>query len=101
MKKSPQQWAKTIEQQQNGSLTIKEFCQQVSISPSGFYKHKKLMVNNSRFALVKSVPTIQKPILEPINDSNIRISLTTDAGHLSFPASTSADFLVQLVLGLS
>jgi hypothetical protein len=59
------------------------------------------MVNNSRFALVKSVPTIQMPILEPINDSNSRISLTTDAGNLSLPALTSANFLVQLVLGLS
>jgi hypothetical protein len=27
------------------------------------------MVNNNRFALVKSVPTIQKPILERINVS--------------------------------
>jgi hypothetical protein len=101
MKKSPQQWADTIEQQQNGSLTIKEFCQQESISPSGFYKQKKLMVNNSRFVLVKSLPTIQKPILEPINDSSSRISLTTDAGQLSLPASTFVNFLVQLVLGLS
>ncbi|MGK0247781.1 MAG: hypothetical protein ACI910_000508 [Oleispira sp.] len=31
------------------------------------------------------MPTIQKPILEPINDRNSRISLTTDAGHLSLP----------------
>jgi hypothetical protein len=59
------------------------------------------MVNNSRFALVKSVTTIQKSILEPINDNNFKISLITDAGHLSLPASTSAKFLVQLVLDLS
>jgi hypothetical protein len=96
MKKSPQQWAETIEQQQNDSLTIKEFCQQEGISPSGFYKHKKLMVNNSRFALVKSVLTIQKPILEPINDSNSRISLTTDAGHLSLPASVIPPLLTSI-----
>jgi hypothetical protein len=101
MKRLPQQWVEIIEQQQNGSLKIKEFCQQKSISPSGFYKHKKLMVNNICLALVKSVPTIQKPILEPINDSNSRISLTTDAGHLSLPASTFVNFLVQLVLSLS
>jgi hypothetical protein len=50
MKKSPQQWVETIEQQQNGSLTIKKFCQQENISTSGFYKHKKLMVNRKRLA---------------------------------------------------
>lgn len=45
------------------------------------------MVNNSSFALVKNVPTIQKPIFELINGSNSRISLVTDAGRLSLPAS--------------
>jgi endonuclease III-like uncharacterized protein len=58
MKESLQQWVKTIEQQQNGSLMIKESSQQESIYPSGFYRHKKLMVNNTGFTLVKSVTTI-------------------------------------------
>lgn len=101
MKNTPQQWADIFEQQKNSSLTVLEFCQQEKISPSNFYKHKKLTASKGRFAQAKSVPVIQEPILEPINDSNSRISLTTDAGHLSLPASTSADFLVQLVQGLS
>ena len=101
MKKTPQQWADIFEQQKNGSLSIQEFCQQENISTSSFYKHKQLIAKSSCFALVKSVPAIQKPILKPINDSNHRISLTTDAGHLSLPSSTSADFLIQLVRGLS
>lgn len=101
MKKTPQQWDDIFEQQKNGPLSVQEFCQQEKISPSNFYKQKKLATSKNRFALVKSVPAIQKPISESINDSNSRISLTTDAGRLSLPASTSADFLVQLVRGLS
>lgn len=101
MKKTPQQWSEIFEQQKNGSLSVQEFCQQEKISLSNFYKHKKLATSNSRFALVKKVPAIQKPALELVNDSNSRISLTTDAGLLSLPASTSAEFLVQLVRGLS
>lgn len=101
MKKTPQQWDDIFEQQKNGSLSVQKFCQQEKISPSNFYKHKKLATSKNRFALVKSSPVIQKPTPKPIDDSNSRISLTTDAGHLSLPASTSADFLVQLVRGLS
>jgi len=101
MKKTPQQWDDIFEQQKNGSLSVQEFCQQEKISSSNFYKHKKLAATKGRFALVNRAPAIQEPTQEAINDSNSRISLTTDAGHLSLPASTSADFLVQLVRGLS
>ena len=70
MKKSPQQWVETLEQQKNSTLTIKEFCQLKNISTSGFYKHKKLVTSKGRFSLVKTSPAIQESALEAINDSN-------------------------------
>ena len=105
MKRTPEQWVTTLEQQQSSSLTIQEFCQQEKISTSGFYKHKKSMTNNSRFSLVTNAPAIKKSasaIEESISGSNPqRISLTTSAGHLSLPESISPEFLIQLVRGLS
>ena len=68
---------------------------------SNFISIKSYAASKDRFAPVKSMHAIQKPILTSINDTNSRISLTTDAGHLFLPTSISTDFLVQLAWGLS
>jgi hypothetical protein len=60
--------ADVVEQQKNSSRTVLEFFQQEKVSPSNFYKYKKLAASKGRFALVKSVSVTKNSILEPIND---------------------------------
>jgi len=75
MKRTPQQWISTLEQQKCSLLPIQEFFQPEKISTSGFYKYKKLMTNNSRCAIVKNAPSIQESVIDASNTgSNERIS---------------------------
>jgi len=94
-----QKWAAFIEQQQNSSLTIEQFCKHQSISPSIFYQRKReLNVQpNTRTPFIKITVTQQ---LE-IETTCAPIILNLGKINLSLPAQTSADYIVSLINGIS
>ena len=94
-----QKWAAFIEQQQNSSLTIEQFCKHQSISPSIFYQRKRELsvLPNTRSSFIKATVTQQ---LE-IETTCAPIILNLGKINLSLPAQTSADYIVSLINGIS
>jgi len=94
-----QKWTAFIEQQQKSSLTIEQFCKQLSVSPSTFYQRKReLNVRpNTRASFIKATVTQQ---LE-IETTSAPILLNLGKVSLSLPPQTPADYIVSLINGIS
>ncbi len=44
MRRTPQQWLKIFQTQQDSDLSVKQFCLEQGISTSNFYKNKAITV---------------------------------------------------------
>ena len=101
-KRTEEQWRELIQLHTQSGLTIKAFCIEQKISISNFYKFKKqfkspLITPATEPAFV----ALHKPKVEPKPQQSGMIELHCQQVHFSFPDTVSADYLVQLVKGLT
>lgn len=101
-KRTEEQWRELIKLHTQSGLTIKAFCIEQKISISNFYKFKKQF--KSLLITVTPEPAfvaLHKPKSEPQVQQPSMIELHCQQVHFTFPNTVSADFLIQLVKGLT
>jgi putative transposase len=90
--RSLEQWRNIIEEQQSSDLTITEYCQQNALSKTTFYAAKnKLKALPGNF--VRAKMTKQLDAIKPQQP----ITLTVGKVTVSFPPTTTATYLSQLL----
>jgi len=94
-----QKWTAFIEQQQKSDLTIAQFCQQLSVSPSTFYQRKRQLseLPNTHASFIKATITQQVEI----ETTCAPILLNLGKVSLSLSPETPVDYIVSLIKGLS
>lgn len=101
-KRTEEQWRELIQLHTQSGLTIKAFCIEQKISISNFYKFKKQFKSPLiTSAIEPAFVALHKPKVEPKPQQSGMIELYCQQVHFSFPDTVSADYLVQLVKGLT
>jgi putative transposase len=91
------QWQTLIQKQQASGLTISDYCQQQQIPTSSFYAFKKkLGLTSNNFVRAKVTQQI-----ELIEEEQQPITLSVGKANVSFPATTPATYLAQLLRELT
>ncbi len=100
-RKTLDDWKILVEKQIASGLSVPQFCHQNNLNPKYFYSHKSKIVNASESAsfIQAQVITKQTSLLTTKTEQNIK--LTTPIGELSLPRDTSAQFIVELLNGLT
>lgn len=94
--RSQQQWQTIIENQQASGLTIIDYCQQHQLSTTSFYAvRKKFGLSSSHFVRAKITQQVE------IIKEQSSITLTIGQANVTFPATTSATYLSQLLSELT
>jgi len=93
-------WSSIFTYQKESGLSIAAFCSINKISTSSFYLNKQQRVKEDNFVEAKVVRRVSEQVTE-ITSSAQAITLTTQVGELSFPQTISAEFLVNVIKGLS
>lgn len=94
-------WKNLVEKQIVSGISVPQFCDKHNLNPTYFYARKSQVVkvrDNASFIqahVTTKQPTVITTIPEPC------MILSTSAGKLSLPASTSAQFIVELINGLT
>ncbi len=99
-KRTEEQWRELIQRHTQSGLTIKAFCIEQKITISTFYKFKKQfksppttpVIEPAFVALHKPKPKLQQPGV---------IELHCQQAHFAFPDTVPAEFLIQLIKGLT
>ena len=94
-------WLAIVEQQKQSTLTIKEFCTQLKISPSTFYQRKReLTTLDIRRQLTQSDTSFIKASITQTVDVEMQappILLTLGKANLTFPQQTTPQYLAALI----
>lgn len=91
------QWQTLIQKQQASGLTISDYCQQHQIPTSSFYAFKKkLALTSNSFVRAKVTQEIELSAQE-----QPPIMLNVGKANISFPATTPAAYLAQILRELT
>ncbi len=94
--RSQEQWRTISEEQQASGLTIVDYCQKNELSTASFYAvRKKLGFSSTNF--VKAKVTQQVEVICEQGD----ISITVGKAKVSLPATTSANYLANVLKELA
>ena len=93
-------WPSLFAYQKESGLTVADFCSVHKISPSSFYLNKQQSSTICNFVEAKVVHRVSEQTSHVTNSAQV-ITLTTQAGELSFPDTIPPDFLVNVIKGLS
>jgi hypothetical protein len=93
-------WPNLFTFQKESGLNVADFCSVHNISTSSFYLNKQRSATKSNFVEAKVVHRVSEQISQITSSAQV-ITLTTQAGDLSFPDTISSDFLVSVIKGLS
>jgi hypothetical protein len=93
-------WPNLFTFQKESGLNVADFCSVYNISTSSFYLNKQRSATKSNFVEAKVVHRVSEQISQITSSAQV-ITLTTQAGDLSFPDTISSDFLVSVIKGLS
>ena len=96
-----QKWSAIISKQQASSLTVVEFCQQAQIATSTFYQRKRELAKVAEPASTFVKATVTESITVAKQATPEPIQLTTDKVSLHLPGNTSANYLAQLIKGIT
>ena len=99
-KRAKHNWPDLLAYQKESGLSVAAFCSIHKISPSSFYLNKQRSSKGNSFVEAKVVRQISEEVTQ-ITYSEQVITLMTQVGELSFPSTTSSDFLVSVIKGLS
>jgi len=100
-RKTLDDWKNLVEKQIASGLSVPQFCDKHSLNPTYFYSRKSLVVkarDNASF-IQAHVTTTQATFISTMPEPCMIFS--TSAGELSLPASISAQFIVELINGLT
>ncbi len=93
-------WPSIFTYQKESGLSVADFCSINKISASSFYLNKQRRVKGNNFVEAKVVRRVSEQVTE-VTSSAQAITLTTQVGELSFPQTIPAEFLVNVIKGLS
>ncbi len=93
-------WPSLFSYQKESGLTVADFCSIHKISASSFYLNKQRYEKENSFVEAKVVHRVSEQVTQ-VTTSIQAITLTTQAGKLSFPETVTSDFLVNVIKGLS
>lgn len=92
-------WKVLVEKQIASGLSVPQFCHQHQLNPKYFYSRKSMVCkesNNSGF-IQAQVITQQTQVITKAEQC---ITLSTPAGELLLPLSTTPTFIAELLNGL-
>lgn len=96
--KTQEKWKSLIQQQSMSDLTIGQFCKVKSISPTCFFKYRKILQAdnsaNSRNAFVKVQPST-------VTNSNATIKIQYQDSMLSLPTTLDPGWIAVLLKALA
>lgn len=100
-RKTLDDWKNLVEKQIASGLSVPQFCHQHNLSAKYFYSRKSKIVGTSENTgfIQAQVISKQTTLLATTPEKNIK--LVTDSGELSLPHDTSAQFIVELLNGLT
>jgi len=90
------QWQTLIQNQQTSGLTVSDYCQQHQLPTSSFYAFKKKLGITSN-SFVRAKVTQQIELIEEAQP----IILSVGKANVSFPATTPASYLAQILRELN
>jgi len=93
-------WPSIYTYQKESGLSVADFCSIHKITTSSFYLNKQRSATKSNFVEAKVVRRVSEKVTQVTSSAQV-ITLTTQAGELSFPDTISSDFLVSVIKGLS
>ena len=99
-RKTFDEWNNLVDEQIASGLSVPQFCEQQQLNPKYFYSRKAMVCkarDNTGF-IQAQVISQQTHLVAKVEQS---IKLSTPAGELSLPVSTSATFIAELLNGLS
>lgn len=100
--KSRHDWPCIFTHQKESGLSVAAYCSIHKISTSSFYLNKKKRSKKGGFVEAKVVNRVSEQTIQVTSAAPTQmITLSTQAGELSFPESIAPDFLVQVIKGLS
>jgi len=90
------QWQTLIQNQQTSGLTVSDYCQQHQLPTSSFYAFKKkLGITSNSFVRAKVTQQIE------LIEEEQPIILSVGKANVSFPATTPASYLAQILRELN
>jgi len=93
-------WPNLFTFQKESGLNVADFCSVHNISIYSVYLNKQRSATKSNFLEAKVIHRVSEQISQITSSAQV-ITLTTQAGDLSFPDTISSDFLVSVIKGLS
>jgi len=95
-KKSKHDWPSIYTYPKESGLSVADFCSIHKISTSSFYLNKQRNSTKSNFVEAKVVRRVSEQATQ-VTSSAQTITLTTQAGELSFPDTISSGFLISVI----
>jgi hypothetical protein len=93
-------WPNLFTFQKESGLNVADFCSVHNISTYFFHLNKQRSATKSNFLEAKVIHRVSEQISQIISSAQV-ITLTMQAGELSFSDTKSSDFLVRAIKGLS
>ncbi|WP_085283339.1 IS66 family insertion sequence element accessory protein TnpA [Colwellia chukchiensis] len=94
-------WKSLVDKQIASGLSVPKFCQQHQLNPKYFYGRKATIVKNESQTGFMQAHVVTQHTMMVSEHQKANFSLTTSAGELSLPGTTSAPFLIELLNGLA
>ena len=94
-------WKKLVDKQIASGLSVPKFCQQHQLNPKYFYARKATLVKHQSQTGFMQAHVVTQHTTMVSEHQNANFLLTTSAGELSLPSTTTAPFLIELLNGLA
>lgn len=94
-------WKALVEKQIDSGLSVPQFCHKHHLNPKYFYSRKSKVVRASNNAGFIQAQVIAEQTTLLATKAEQSIKLITASGELSLPRDTSAQFILELLNGLT
>jgi len=94
-------WKALVEKQIASGLSVPQFCNQHNLNPKYFYTRKSKVINATEHAGFIQAQVVRESNTLLASKAEQRIKLKTATGELSLPRDISAQFIVELLNGLT
>ncbi|MFK5950819.1 MAG: hypothetical protein QM500_18860 [Methylococcales bacterium] len=94
-------WKILVEKQMTSGLSVVQFCQQQNLNPKYFYSRKLLIYKSSNNTGFVQAQVVTQKTSQITIEHKTSIKLSTSVGDLFLPSDTSAQFIIEILNGLT
>jgi len=100
-RKTLAEWKTLVDKQITSGLSVVQFCQQHHLNPKYFYSRKSLISKKASTTGFVQAQVITKQTSQLTIAHKASIKLSTAVGDLSLPNDISAQFIIEIMNGLT